>query len=71
MVKQSSIDLLIEEVKKQHPLWRDIFIKVKAMYKDEVINAYYQGVCDESDNHGAQYIDKKQAEKWYNETFNK
>ena len=39
------------------------------MEKQQRISDYYQGACDESDNHGAQYICESNAEKWYNETF--
>ena len=64
MSKQSSIDFLIEEVKKHHPLWRDIFIKAKAMHKEEVEDAY-----DDGWHHNNE--DKYNPIKYYNETFNK
>ena len=47
----------------------NIFQQAKQMEKQQRISDYYQGACDESDNHGAQYICESNAEKWYNETF--
>jgi hypothetical protein len=43
--------------------------QAKAIHKEERISDYYQGACDESDSHGAQYIVRADAERWYNETF--
>jgi hypothetical protein len=47
----------------------DILIKAKEMEKEQRISDYYQGACDESDSHGAQYICKSDAEQWYNKTY--
>jgi hypothetical protein len=47
----------------------EVFEKAKEIEKKQRISDYYQGACDESDSHGAQYICKSDAEKWYNETF--
>jgi hypothetical protein len=47
-------------------LW---FKQAKEMEKEQRISDYYQGACDESDSHGAQYICKSDAEQWYNETY--
>ena len=59
--RQSSVDFLIDEVKKHHPLWRDIFIKAKAMHKEEVQDAYRISPNNELwSNSGIDY---------YNETF--
>ena len=41
--------------------------QAKEMEKQQRISDYYQGACDESDNHGAQYICESNAENWYNE----
>ncbi len=45
----------------------DLCDQAKQMEKQQRISDYYQGACDESDNHGAQYICESNAEKWYNE----
>jgi hypothetical protein len=48
-------------------LIENIFEQAKEMEKQQRISDYYQGACDESDNHGAQYICESNAENWYNE----
>ena len=79
--KQSSVDWLVNELElyyigESKLVHYEIIEQAKEMHKEERISDYYQGACDESDNHGAQYITKKDAEKWYdavewyNETFN-
>ena len=62
MSKQSSIDWLIEQVKKEHPFWTDIFEQAKAMHKEEIKNAWINSLT-KGDYHS--------SEEYYNETFNK
>ena len=45
--------------------------QAKQMEKEQIIGYYLDGAYDESDNHGAQYIGRKEAEQYYNETYNK
>ena len=60
--KQSSVEWLIEQVKKEHPFWTDTFEQAKAMHKEEIIEAY---------NESFRLRDKpySTAIKYYNETF--
>lgn len=39
--------------------------KIKGMEIDQKIECYYQGACDESENHGAQYVCRKEAEEYF------
>jgi hypothetical protein len=39
------------------------------MEKKQIVEAFYQGADQESDTHGAQNLDMKDAENYYNETF--
>jgi hypothetical protein len=48
---------------------RDVVEQAKEMEKRQRISDYYQGACDESDSHGAQYICKSDAEQWYEQTY--
>ena len=43
--------------------------QAKEMEKQQRISDYYQGACDESDSHGAQYICESDAEQWYEKTY--
>ena len=55
----------IELVKKR----ATILEKAKQKEKEYLIEAFYQGVDQESDTHGAMNLDRKNAENYYNETF--
>ena len=61
--RQSSVDFLIDEVKKHHPLWRDIFIKAKAMHKEEV--ELFGALCCSKTVHNKLWS----LDKLYKETF--
>lgn len=39
------------------------------MEKEQIVEAFFQGVDRESDGHGAMYLCRKDAEKYYHETF--
>jgi hypothetical protein len=54
-VQQKYIDELLKEAKE--------------MEKKQIVEAFYQGADQESDTHGAQNLDMKDAENYYNETF--
>ena len=49
-------------------LW-DAIEKAKEMEKEQIVEAFFQGADRESDGHGAMYLSRKDAEKYYNETF--
>jgi hypothetical protein len=46
-----------------------IFEQAKAMHKEEIIDAFYEGIEKESNEHGAMYLDKTEAKQYYKETF--
>lgn len=43
--------------------------QAKQMEKEQIVEAFYEGVDQESDTHGAMNLDMKDAENYYNETF--
>jgi hypothetical protein len=78
MNKQSSIEYLGYELNTKlfynisPELWDEvnkIFEQAKAMHKEEIIDAFYEGIEKESNEHGAMYLDKTEAKQYYNETF--
>jgi hypothetical protein len=74
MNKQSSIDWfqeqIIQIVNGTCELTEiQIFEQAKAMHKEEIIDAFYEGIEKESNEHGAMYLDKTEAKQYYNETF--
>lgn len=54
---------------------RDWLIENKQRFlqieREQLVEAFYQGVERESDLHGAALLDKEDAEKYYNETYKK
>jgi hypothetical protein len=78
MNKQSSIEYLGYELNTKlfynisPELWDEvnkIFEQAKAMHKEEIIDAFYEGIEKESNEHGAMYLDKTEAKQYYKETF--
>lgn len=68
--QQTAIEWLIDQIEENiEDIPTQVKEQAKQMEKQQRISDYYQGACDESDNHGAQYICESNAEKWYNETF--
>ncbi len=69
MKKQTAVEWLVDQIWKREPLEHEkkVIEQAKEMEKQQRISDYYQGACDESDNHGAQYICESNAENWYNE----
>ena len=53
----------------QSPKVIELIKQAKEIEKEQRISDYYQGACDESDSHGAQYICKSDAEQWYEQTY--
>lgn len=43
--------------------------QAKEMEKQQIVDAFFQGVDRESDGHGVMYLSRKDAEQYYNETF--
>lgn len=48
---------------------RQIQEQAKEMDKEQVVDAFFQGVDRESDGHGVMYLSRKDAEQYYNEKF--
>jgi hypothetical protein len=48
---------------------KDLFEQAKEMEKQQIVEAFFQGVDRESDGHGAMYLSRKDAEQYYKETF--
>lgn len=60
-----ALKLSVEQVKEFLPE----FEQAKQIEKEQIVEAFYKGVDQESDTHGAQNLDMKDAENYYNETF--
>ena len=79
--QKTAVEWLVEQLENQNGTYRgfgniaithqQLIQQAKEMEKQQRISDYYQGACDESDNHGAQYICESNAEKWYNDKFKK
>lgn len=69
----TAVEWLVDQIWKREPLEHEkkVIEQAKEMEKQQRISDYYQGACDESDNHGVQYICESNAEKWYNDKFKK
>ena len=71
--KQSSVEWL-RSLYENRPAYEECILdeeweQAKAMHKGEIKDAFYQGVDDESNEHGIMYLDMTEAETYYNETF--
>jgi hypothetical protein len=67
--KQSSVEWLIEQYKKCFGPVIPLIMnneneKAKAMHKEEIMNAHFEGQCDETEGYPLEI-----AKKYYNETF--
>jgi hypothetical protein len=68
--KQSSVDWLVEQIKKDINLRLRGFdidkalVQAKAMHKEEIQNAHLEGQCDETEGYPLEI-----AKKFYNETY--
>ena len=80
MSKQTATEWLVDQLEcfgNKHELqmsWAtvdELVDQAKEMEKDQIIEAFFQGVDRESDGHGAMYLGRKDAEQYYNETFKK
>ena len=69
-MKQSSIEWLISFIEpsltpEQKHFFSMVIERAKAMHKEEIINAHFEGQCDETEGYPLEI-----AKKFYNETFN-
>ena len=70
MKQQTVVEFLLEKYKSQNNLlFPEDWEQAKQLEKEKIMNAFYQGVDQESDTHGAMNLDMKDAENYYNETF--
>jgi hypothetical protein len=68
-MKQTAVEWLVEQVFGKHTyLWNDVIEKAKAMEREQIIEAYGQGMMDEID-HRLDDIDIPSPEYYYNETY--
>ena len=59
MSKQTAVEWLEEQIKKDHPFWIDIFEQAKAMEREQIIEA------------AERWKGTNFAEQYYNETYGK
>lgn len=73
MEQQTAVEWLYEQIKfTNKDVYNELFEQfeqTKQMEKKQIVEAFYQGVDQESDTHGAMNLDRKDAENYYNETF--
>lgn len=73
MEQQTAVEWLYEQIKfTNKDVYNELFEQfeqAKQMEKKQIVEAFYQGVDQESDTHGAMNLDRKDAENYYNETF--
>ena len=69
LVRKLSTELIGEIPSHRWDEIRNIIQQAKQMEKEQIVEAFYQGVDQESDTHGAMNLDRKDAENYYNETF--
>ena len=70
MEQQSAVEWFFGQMpKKLHSHYKKQLEQAKEMEKEQIVEAFYQGVDQESDTHGAMNLDRKDAENYYNETF--
>ena len=74
MEQQSAVEFLMKFCLNDLPIeqwnkYNGLFQQAKQMEKEQIVEAFYQGVDQESDTHGAMNLDRKDAENYYNETF--
>lgn len=48
---------------------KNVIQEAKQLEKDQIMRDYLGGANDEFENYGGQYIGKKDAEKYYNDTY--
>lgn len=74
-MEQTAVELFANEVCKKLLIvgleieFNQILEQAKQMEKEQIVEAFYKGVDQESDTHGAQNLDMKDAENYYNENF--
>ena len=77
-MEESAVEWLEEELKANlkkvilegdSELMESLFEQAKEMEKEQIVEAFFQGVDRESDGHGAMYLSRKDAEKYYKQTF--
>ena len=69
MEQQSAVEWLYEKISQTSYVDIEYYVQAKKMEKEQIVVSFYQGACQESDTHGAQNLDMKDAENYYNETF--
>jgi hypothetical protein len=65
-MKQTAVEWLVEQIKKEHPFWTSIFEQAKEMEKQQIIDSFGVG-CHHESKRLVGYQDI--AEHYYNETY--
>jgi len=67
MAQQTAVEWLMENIQKVHKMdWDIVFIQAKAMEKEQIMKAHLFGLLRPIEMEAT-----KQAEQYYNETYNK
>ena len=67
--KQSSVEWLIEQVINNNGVNKSTFEQAKAMHKEEIEQAFYEGNHNSVDYFNMEDFSIKDYEQYYNETF--
>ena len=65
-MKQTAVEWLIEQIKKEHPFWTDIFEQAKEMEKQQIMEFAYSAVRKILDEDRENPFN---LEQYYNETY--
>ena len=69
-MKQTAVEWLVDElILEGFNVPKVFYDKAKEMEKEQIVEAFFQGVDRESDGHGAMYLCRKDAEQYYKETY--
>ena len=66
-MKQTAVEWLQEKLENgiiAGEAWKDLLIVAKAMEKEQIMDAHFDGQCDETEGYPIEI-----AEQYYNETF--
>jgi hypothetical protein len=74
MKQQTAVEFAVEKLEKFIPSGNQLAVlaileQAREMEKQQIIDAYYIGADEESDNHGYMYTNKDKSEQYYNKTY--
>jgi hypothetical protein len=70
-MKQTAVEWLIEQIKKEHPFWTSIFEQAKEMEKEQIIDAFDEGKSDgyKTAREWDEMVIFSNSDHYYNETY--